>query len=51
MNCCLFGHRTASSGLRMPLKTSILKLIEEHGVKNFYVGTTDKSELDFVGQI
>ncbi|MBQ2773058.1 MAG: hypothetical protein IJF45_01785 [Clostridia bacterium] len=48
MNCCLFGHRTASSGLRMPLKTSILKLIEEHGVKTFYVG--NNGNFDYLAQ-
>ena len=38
MNCSLFGHRTVSFSLRIPLKISILKLVEEQKVKNFYVG-------------
>lgn len=48
MNCSLFGHRTAPSGLRSALKTSILKLIEEQKVKNFYVG--NNGNFDYLAQ-
>ena len=48
MNCSLFGHRTASFSLRIPLKISILKLVEEQKVKNFYVG--NNGNFDYLAQ-
>ena len=36
--CTFFGHRQISSDLYEPLRTAIVSIIENEGVRNFYVG-------------
>lgn len=38
MTCTFFGHSTAPENIESQLETAIINLIENHGVKNFYVG-------------
>ena len=37
-SCCFFGHRDAMDSIRSKLKEEIIRLIEEHGVNDYYVG-------------
>lgn len=38
MKCAFFGHRDAPSELRGKLRETVVKLIEERGVTEFYMG-------------
>ena len=37
-SCCFFGNRDAMDSIRSKLKEEIIRLIEEHGVNDYYVG-------------
>ena len=37
-SCCFFGHRDAMDSIRSKLKEENIRLIEEHGVNDYYVG-------------
>ena len=37
-SCCFFGHRDAMDSIMSKLKEEIIRLIEEHGVNDYYVG-------------
>lgn len=37
-SCCFFGHRDAPENIKEKLKNSVVQLIRECGVTNFYVG-------------
>ena len=37
-SCCFVGHRDAMDSIRSKLKEEIIRLIEEHGVNDYYVG-------------
>ena len=37
-SCCFFGHRDAMDSIRSKLKEEIIRLIDEHGVNDYYVG-------------
>ena len=38
MVCTFFGHKDTLANIKADLKSSILRLIESHGVKTFYEG-------------
>ena len=38
MTCSFFGHRDAPDTVRGILKDTVLKIIDEKGIKKFYVG-------------
>lgn len=38
MTCTFFGHRDVSREIEKPLTAAIIDLIENKGVKKFYVG-------------
>ena len=49
MVCTFFGHKDSPYYLKEELKNVILQLIEERGVKNFYVG--NNGNFDYLVQL
>ena len=45
-SCCFFGHRDTPEYVKPKLKSVIEKMIEEHEVTNFYVGS--QGNFDFM---
>lgn len=45
-SCCFFGHRDTPADVKPKLKSVIIKMIEEQGVTNFYVGS--QGNFDFM---
>ena len=48
MICTFFGHRDAPETIKNSLKSAIIRLIDEQGVRRFYVG--NNGNFDFLAQ-